>query len=158
MTWEHSRLSEEGAGLGQDTPHFPQSRHTLFGLSRWSLPPGCPPPNYTLPLRGVARCWGLSVGSGAGPSEASWGCRVPHCQLQRGGPHQLPHPLPFHHPFLPHMVLIRSGRRDSSQRKWLCTESFCERGGGGGGREEKGGKRAEGGGAKMDGSPESWTD
>lgn len=26
----------------------------------------------------------------------------------------------------PHMVLIRSGLRDSSQRKWLCTESFCE--------------------------------
>lgn len=26
----------------------------------------------------------------------------------------------------PHMVLIRSGLRDSSQRKWLCTESFCK--------------------------------
>ena len=59
----------------------------------------------------------------------------------RGGPTRPPHPLPFH-PF-PHMVLIRSGLRDSSQRKWLCTESFCAGAGGGGGSEEKGGKEGK---------------
>jgi hypothetical protein len=41
------------------------------------------------------------------------------------------------------MVLIRSGLRDSSQRKWLCTESFCEqrRGRGRAKRKKERGKR-----------------
>ena len=40
------------------------------------------------------------------------------------------------------MVLIRSGLRDSSQRKWLCTESFCagEEGEGEGERRKEGRK------------------
>lgn len=40
------------------------------------------------------------------------------------------------------MVLIRSGLRDSSQRKWLCTESFCagEKGEGEGARRKEGRK------------------
>lgn len=38
----------------------------------------------------------------------------------------LPSPPPSLPASFPHMVLIRSGLRDSSQRKWLCTESFCE--------------------------------
>jgi hypothetical protein len=41
------------------------------------------------------------------------------------------------------MVLIRSGLRDSGQRKWLCTESFCEQGRGRG-RVDRKKERKEG--------------
>lgn len=42
------------------------------------------------------------------------------------------------------MVLIRSGLRDSSQRKWLCTESFCEGRRGEGERVKRKKERKEG--------------
>lgn len=53
-------------------------------------------------------------------------------------------PPPSLPPSFPHMVLIRSGLRDSSQRKWLCTESFCEGEEGEGERAERKKERKEG--------------
>lgn len=53
-------------------------------------------------------------------------------------------PPPSLPPSFPHMVLIRSGLRDSSQRKWLCTESFCAGEEGEGEREERKKERKEG--------------
>lgn len=75
----------------------------------------CPPHS----LRGVERCW-LE-----GRVLASF-------------------PTPFSSTSFPHMVLIRSGLRDSSQRKWLCTESFCEGEEGEGERAERKKERKEG--------------
>lgn len=79
------------------------------------------------PVRGI---WAKCAKRRAHGPRAGQGC------WWRGGPRPAP-PPPSLPPAFPHMVLIRSGRRDSSQRKWLCTESFCERRGGGGKSKEK---------------------
>lgn len=83
-------------------------------------------------LRGGARCW-----------------------LEGRAQASLPTPSPP--ASFPHMVLIRSGLRDSSQRKWLCTESFCEGRRGEGERGKRKKERKEGN-AEVGGGQDTPTD